>query len=67
MTRADGFTPFLIQMPEPDALCRFHDELTGREWTGYARDIHPLANVAYIWHKLTAIGRMHLHQIPNEQ
>lgn len=57
MTRTDGFTPFLIAMPDPDALCRFHNELTAYEWTGYARDIHLETNCAYLWHKLTGIER----------
>ena len=57
MTRTDGFTPFLAQMPEPDALCRFWNEYDNRQWTGYAQDLHPEFNVACLWWKLTGLER----------
>lgn len=53
----DGWTPYMFQVPDSDLLLCFWNEYNGQKWTGYARDIHPMANVAYLWWKLTGIER----------
>jgi hypothetical protein len=55
--KAEGWTPYLMEMPEPDALLRFWDEYNDHRWTGRALDLHPCFNVAYLWWILTGIEK----------
>lgn len=58
--------PVELQVPPRDALVRFKQETTGRQWTGrwselrpqFNPELHPQFNVAYLWWKLTGIERM---------
>lgn len=52
-----AWTPYVIRSAPLDLLCRFWNESNGQQWTGYARDIHPLSNVAYLWWMLTGIAK----------
>ena len=57
--RATGeWTSYIDRPAPPDALVRFKNEITGEEWTGRGRELHPEFNVAYLWWKMTGLERM---------
>lgn len=52
-----GWTPHLIRTAPSGLLCSFWNEYNRDLWVGYADDLRPEYNVAYLWWKLTGIGR----------
>jgi hypothetical protein len=64
MTRASiplesGWKWYVEEVPPRDVLVRFSNEYNGKQWTGYARELHPEFNVAHLLWKLTGIARTH--------
>lgn len=56
LNAAEGYTAYIGSPPPRHALVRFWNESTGQQWTGFAADMHPESNVAYLWWKLTGIA-----------
>jgi len=52
----EGWTALEIESPPLGALCRFWDEYSGRQWTGYSAGIS-FSGCCIYW-KLTGIERM---------
>lgn len=57
ITRNSEWTPILYEQPPMGALCRFRDELTGKQWTEPANKLHTYFNDGYLLWKLTGIAK----------
>jgi hypothetical protein len=53
----EGWTAYLCNIAPPGRLLQFWNEYNGERWTGYADEIWPEFNIAYLWWRWTAIGR----------
>jgi hypothetical protein len=56
---AEGWHTYIGDEPPRDALCLFRNDgfQHPEERVGYARDIHPESNIAYLKWKLTGIAK----------